>query len=30
VLLLYVATTNAVISTVIAIERPEANTEVKK
>jgi hypothetical protein len=30
VLLLYVATTNAAISMVIAVERPEANTEVKQ
>jgi hypothetical protein len=30
VLLLYVATTEAVVSTVIIVERPEANTEVKQ
>jgi hypothetical protein len=30
VLLLYVATTDAVVSMVIAVERPEANTEVKQ
>jgi hypothetical protein len=29
VLLLYVTTTDAVISTIITVERPEANTEVK-
>jgi hypothetical protein len=30
VLLLYVAATNVVVSTVIAVERPEATTEVKQ
>jgi hypothetical protein len=30
VLLLYVATTDAVVSTVIAVERPEATMEVKQ
>jgi hypothetical protein len=30
VLLLYVTTTEAVVSTVIIVERPEANTEVKQ
>jgi hypothetical protein len=30
VLLLYVTTTDAVVSTVITVERPEANTEVKQ
>jgi hypothetical protein len=29
VLLLYVVATDAIISTVITVERPEANTEVK-
>jgi hypothetical protein len=29
VMLLYVAATDAVVSTVIAVERPEATTEVK-
>jgi hypothetical protein len=29
-LLLYVAATNVVVSTVIAVERPEATTEVKQ
>jgi hypothetical protein len=29
VLLLYVAAIDAVVSTIITIERPEANTEVK-
>jgi hypothetical protein len=30
VLLLYVAATNTVVNTVIAVERPEASTEVKQ
>jgi hypothetical protein len=30
VLLLYLATTDIVVNTVIAVERPEANTEVKQ
>jgi hypothetical protein len=30
ILLLYVAATNAVVSTVISVERPEASTEVKQ
>jgi hypothetical protein len=30
VLLLYVATTDAAVSMVITVERPEANTEVKQ
>jgi hypothetical protein len=29
-LLLYIATTNVVVSTVITVEWPEANTEVKQ
>jgi hypothetical protein len=30
VLLLYVATTDIIVSTVITVERPEATTEVKQ
>jgi hypothetical protein len=30
VLLLYVTTTNTVVSIVIIVERPDANTEVKQ
>jgi hypothetical protein len=30
VLLLYVAATDTVVSTIITVERPEANTEVKQ